>query len=85
MGREAAKRWCRIVRYSLSMLAPAPRERFVAPWDMKMTSEEFERIVRDRTAAARDLWNDVERYLGMKCEFRAWLLDEWETGGYVRR
>jgi hypothetical protein len=32
-----------------------------------------------------DLWNDVERYLGKSREFWAWLLGEWERGGYVRR
>lgn len=32
-----------------------------------------------------ELWNDVERYLGKSREFWAWLLGEWERGGYVRR
>jgi len=100
------------------MLAPTPRDRLVDPqgrpyflWDMEMTLDEFERVVGDRTAAARpylvgkmmrqakpddvlqfvspqelaDLWNDVERYLGKSREFWAWLLGEWERGGYVRR
>ena len=32
-----------------------------------------------------DLWPDVERYLGKTREFWAWLLEEWEKRGYVRR
>lgn len=32
-----------------------------------------------------DLWNDVERYLGKTREFWAWLLEEWEKRGYIRR
>jgi hypothetical protein len=32
-----------------------------------------------------DLWPDVERYLGKTRDFWAWLLEEWEKRGYVRR
>jgi len=32
-----------------------------------------------------DLWPSVDRYLGKSREFWAWLLEQWELRGYVRR
>jgi len=32
-----------------------------------------------------DLWPSVERYLGKKRPFWAWLLEEWERHDFVRR
>jgi hypothetical protein len=32
-----------------------------------------------------DLWPSVVRYLGKSREFWAWLLEMWESRGYIRR
>jgi len=32
-----------------------------------------------------DLWPTIERYLGKSRPFWSWLLDEWESRGFVRR
>jgi len=32
-----------------------------------------------------DLWPSIERYLGRSRPFWTWLLDEWESRGFVRR
>ena len=100
------------------MLAPTPRERLVDAqgrpyflWDVDMTLEAFERLVRDSESLQRpyligklmrqakpddalqfvspqeiaDLWPSVERYLGNKRDFWAWLLDNWERRGFITR
>jgi hypothetical protein len=32
-----------------------------------------------------DLWSAIERYLGNRRPFWAWLLEQWERRGFVRR
>ncbi|HYI12514.1 MAG TPA: hypothetical protein VEK57_25910 [Thermoanaerobaculia bacterium] len=32
-----------------------------------------------------DMWPDVDRYLGKSRAFWAWLLEQWELRGYIRR
>ena len=68
---------------SLREADPAARSYLVGKLMRQAKPDDVLQFVSPQQLA--DFWPSVERYLGKKRDFWAWLLEEWERRGYIRR